>query len=461
VVRTHLHVPGGTGGLHLAVGANAARRVLVDGAQLPARGEGYQTFSPLPAGAHGRDIGLEIELRALEDGPVRAYFALVRDPEAFRRPEWMTAGDGSVPGRTHDLTLRAHLAGPPADPVIQVSSDGACAVLVNGVEVGRQGDFSPYPEHREVRVHPYAVGELLRVGENTLTLRVTDAGTAPTAAALDSAPASRGGLGLLSDASWEAGCEGAPVPLRLRASQAGRDPRFICAWARPHPLPGAHWLEPAAAPGDVVVPVVPDLEPGPERVEWLRFTAPLGTTSLRVPTPLRATVHVEGQAYEPDGAGWVRLVEPLAAGTAVRLELRAVDGRRGGALLDSAVEAVTVRTPVPLTDWEGLGLRALGGYVSYRTTVSLPAGYAGPALLDLGEVRGTASVTVNGTPAGRRVWGPWTFDVSDALHEGDNTVEVVVRGTLAGYLDDASPTRAIAAGQVRTGLFGPVGIILN
>jgi hypothetical protein len=459
-VRTHLTLPDSAGPLHLAVGANAARRVRVDGAELPADGQGYQTFSPLPPRTHGRDVLLEIELRALDAGPVRASFAVVRDSAAFRRPEWMTAGDGSVAGRTHDLTLRTHLAALPADTVIQVSGDGACAVLVNGVEVGRQGDFSPYPEHREVRVHPYDIGAQLRTGENTVTLRVTDTGTTPTAAALDSVPVARGGLGLLSDASWEATCEGAPAVLRLRASQSGRDPRFICAWARPHPLPGAHWLEPAAAPGGVVEPVVPDLEPGPERVEWLRFTAPLGTTALRVPTPLKAAVVVGGQEYGTDDEGRVRFPAPLGAGTAVLLRLLALDGRRGGALLDAAVEAETAESDgVPLADWEALGLRALGGYVRYRTTARLPGGRTGQTLLDLGEVRGTAEVTVNGTPVGQRVWGPWTFEVTDALREGDNEIEVVVRGTLAGYLDDASPTRAIAAGQVRTGLFGPVRIV--
>ncbi|MFJ4921499.1 hypothetical protein [Streptomyces sp. NPDC088725] len=468
-VRTHLTLPGpedvsADSGLFLAVGANAARRVLLDGTELTAPGEGYQTFSPLPPEAYGRDVVVEIELRALEDGPVRASFAVVSDPGAFRRPEWMTAGDGSVPGRTHDLTLRAHLDEIPAEPVVQVSSDGACAVLVNGQEVGRQGDFSPYPDDREVRVHPYSIGERLRTGENTLTLRVTDAGTAPTAAALDSTPAARGGLGWLSGAHWQASCEGAPVPLRPRPSHGGRDPRFICAWARPHPLPGAHWLEPASAAAGVVRPLVPDTAPGPERVEWLRFTAPLGTTALRIPTPLTCSVLLEeageagGQEYGTDAEGWVRFPGPLAAGATVLVRIVAVDGRRGGALLDAAVRAEVEETDVTLTEWAELGLRALGGYVRYRTTAFLPDGPTGRTLLDLGDVRGTAEVTVNGRPVGQRVWGPWTFEVTDTLRKGANDIEVVVRGTLAGYLEEASPTRAIAAGQVRTGLFGPVRI---
>ncbi|MBP0459925.1 hypothetical protein JFN87_20855, partial [Streptomyces bomunensis] len=455
-VRTHLTLPGEAGPRWLAVGANAARRVRVDGAELPVEGDGYQSFSPLPEASAGRTVALDLTLTALADGPVRASFAVVRDPEAYRRPEWLSAGTGGVPGTTYDLTLRTTLEQLPLDARVQVSSDGACAVLVNGTEVGRQGDFNPYPGHREVRVHPYDIGAHLRAGGNELTLRLTDADGAPTAGALDSAPVARGGLGWRSGAHWTAASGGAGVPLVPRPTHLGRDPRFVCAWARPHPLPGAHWLEPAAAQGLVVEPVVPDTAPGPPREEWLRFTAPLGATALRVPTDLRTAVLVDGRELAPDATGRVVLPEPAAAGCEVVLRVSAVDGRRGGALLDAAVAAETAEAVSPLASWEDLGLRALGGAVRYRADLPLPEVPAGRAVLDLGEVRGTAEVSVNGVPCGERVWAPWTVEVTGALRRGGNTVEVVVRGTLAGYLDDASPTRAIAAGQVRTGLFGPV-----
>jgi hypothetical protein len=63
---------------------------------------------------------------------------------------------------------------------------------------------------------------------------------------------------------------------------------------------------------------------------------------------------------------------------------------------------------------------------------------------------------VNGRLAGQLVWGPWRTEVTDLWHSGENKIEIVVRGTLAGYLDDASPTSGVYAGQVRTGMFGPV-----
>jgi hypothetical protein len=145
---------------------------------------------------------------------------------------------------------------------------------------------------------------------------------------------------------------------------------------------------------------------------------------------------------------------PARHGTDVLLRITARDGRRGGALLDGPVELEVTEAEVPLVPWEELGLRALGGQVTYRTSVSAPSG--GRTVLDLGEVRGTADVRVNGTLAAGLVWGPWRAELTDHLRPGENEIEVVVRGTLAGYLDDASPTAGVYAGQVRTGLLGPV-----
>jgi hypothetical protein len=145
------------------------------------------------------------------------------------------------------------------------------------------------------------------------------------------------------------------------------------------------------------------------------------------------------------------------AGSTALLRLAANGGRRGGALLDGPIEVQLVAARVPLVTWEELGLRALGGRVTYRTRLTVPTLEPGTrTVLDLGEVRGTADVWVNGTLADRRVWGPWRSEVTGLLRAGPNELEVVVRGTLAGYLDDASPTSGVYAGQVRTGLLGPV-----
>lgn len=455
--RTHLTVPP-TPQAYLAVGANAARTVRLDGTPVPVNGGGYLSFSPLPTGT---TVRVELEFTADRTGPLRASFAVVADPEAYRRPEFLVPADEPVVGQSTDLTYRLELAAVPTDSTFQVTSDGPCSVLVNGVEIGRQGDYGPYPGFRELQIHAYDPRDRLSSGPNLLTLRVMNTSTEPTAAALDSA-----GLGVQSGAGWAAARDGGTVPLQLRRSQGDRDPRVRYTRPRPHPLPGAGWLAPA--PTDGVIPVIPNLSParaGASRTEWLRLSAPLGTTAMRVPTELEFVAHVDGTTYHPVD-GRVALNAPLPAGTPVVLEFAAGDGRRGGALLDGAVEVEVATAQTTLASWEDLGLRGLGGQVTYRTTIRRQSPVE-PArtLLDLGEVRGTADVLVDGVLVDRLVWGPWVCELTDALRAGEldasgapdeAELEIVVRGTLAGYLDDASPTMAVAAGQVRTGLFGPV-----
>jgi hypothetical protein len=454
-VRTHLTLPE-TAGLHLAVGASAPRRVWVDGTELAVQEVGHQSFSPLPGGLAGHTVEVTIELRAHRDGPVRASFAVVTDVEAFRRPEQIRPGGPIVPGASGEVARTFKLDTPSADPTVHVSADGACVVLLNGTEIGRQGDFSPYPDQRYTSVYAYDLGPHLRAGENTLALRLTDQFAEPATATVDSPPVTAGGLGLVSGPGWTATREGRPVEPWLEPAHR-HDPRHVCERARPHPLPGAAWLDPAAGPGDVVVGLVPDLAPGSERTEWLRLTVPPGTTALTLPTSLEVLGLVGGQEHKTDD-GVLRLQAPAAAGTQVLLRVRATDGRRGGALLDGPVAVEVSGAEAPLVSWEELGLRALGGHVTYRATVSLTADELDGTrtVLDLGSVRGTADVLVNGVPAETLVWGPWRTEVTGLVRPGENTVEVVVRGTLAGYLDDASPTRGVYAGQVRTGLFGPV-----
>ncbi|WP_086819648.1 hypothetical protein [Allokutzneria sp. NRRL B-24872] len=434
-IRTHIDLVEGAG---LVVGAGAPRRVLLNGVELPIEGEGHQSVSPLPSGGE-----LVIELTATRTGPLRASFAVVTDVDAYLRPEWIRPDGPVVVGASHDMTFSFDLNEVPIGTSALIGSDGACSVLVNGVEIGRQGDFNPYPEHREIRLHTYELAPHLVVGVNTVVLRVTHQSHHGTAATFDSAS-----LGVRSGPGWTSA---------VLQREHRRDPRFVCAYPRPHPLPGADWLDPAVSSAGVVVPVVPDIAPTVPRTEQLRFALPPGTVSVRVPSTLDM-IAVVGDEEVKVVDGVLRLPSPARAGDFATLLVSAVDGRRGGALLDGPLEVSVVEAEFPLGDWASLGLHNLGGHVRYRTTFTVPE-LSGRQVLDLGSVRGAVSVIVNGEHAGDLVWGPWRLDVSDFLVTGENHVEVVVRGTLAGYLDDASPTSGVYAGQVRSGLFGPVRLL--
>jgi hypothetical protein len=95
---------------------------------------------------------------------------------------------------------------------------------------------------------------------------------------------------------------------------------------------------------------------------------------------------------------------------------------------------VVPQKPLVLGSWKKQGLAMYGGGVGYvqkfnvpdasgRFTVAIPNWY--------GSV---ARVLVNGQPAGYVAYQPWSLDVSRQIVAGENTVEVVVIGTLKNTL---------------------------
>ncbi len=93
-------------------------------------------------------------------------------------------------------------------------------------------------------------------------------------------------------------------------------------------------------------------------------------------------------------------------------------------------------------------LRLFSGTVRYSCVFKAGPSPAYPAL-DLGSVRETAEVFVNGRPAGVRLWGPFRYDLSGLLREGENTLEVLVTNTPAPKTDGVS---------LPFGLAGPVRV---
>ena len=111
--------------------------------------------------------------------------------------------------------------------------------------------------------------------------------------------------------------------------------------------------------------------------------------------------------------------------------------------------------PLELVDWQDAGLPGHSGAVRYRRRIDAPAG-GGRVTLDLGDVRGTAEVLVDGAPAGVRVCAPYRFELDGRIGADGAELEIVVCNTLAPHLDAVGPTPYVWPGQKRSGLFGPV-----
>jgi hypothetical protein len=453
----------------LAVGAAAGKTAWLDGVELRLDDRGHLATAPvrLDAGAHV----LDLRFAPGEDLRLRAHVAVVRDAERYRRPEWIAARGPARRGARVMLSTSLVVGAVPARAVLQVAAAEPCRVRVNGAEVGRQGGFDPYAEQEVPRVRRYEIADALRAGDNELTLELTEgASVAAVLADWD--------VGTAAGPSWRAARDGVPVPVVARRRQHG-DPAALHLWRRPHPLPGAAWLEGTGPAHDdrCVVPVVFAVPRSrPDRVEWLRFGIPPGATRMELTVHGAARLFVDGAERARTGRGGsgapatvvVDLSGDGPGGVRVgALRIEAVPGHEGGAVLAAPIRFETGPGRIEAGDWEGAGLAEYSGGVRYHRRLDLPprGGTAGArpagsgtgrAVLDLGRVRGTAEVIVNGRSAGVRVCSPYTFDVTESLREGGNDIEVLVFGTLAPYLDAVSPTHFVFPGQRESGLIGPI-----
>ena len=71
-----------------------------------------------------------------------------------------------------------------------------------------------------------------------------------------------------------------------------------------------------------------------------------------------------------------------------------------------------------------------------KYTFSFEAKKAAHAMLDLGTVGEVAQLKINGIDCGIRISSPYRFDISDALRDGENTVEITVSNHLGYALRD-------------------------
>ena len=85
-----------------------------------------------------------------------------------------------------------------------------------------------------------------------------------------------------------------------------------------------------------------------------------------------------------------------------------------------------------LTQWNensNSGIKYFSGVATYTKSIQAPAAWFTPGAqlwLDLGQVEVIAEVTVNGKPVGYAWTKPYRVNVTDALKEGDNQVEIKV-----------------------------------
>jgi len=136
-------------------------------------------------------------------------------------------------------------------------------------------------------------------------------------------------------------------------------------------------------------------------------------------------------------------------------------GYSRGAIFSDPLTYAFDRGRIELGDWGAAGLGSYSGGVKYRQTFVLNQLSKSKYVLDLGIVRGTVEVHVNGKASGVCVWSPYRLDLTDLLVRGENNIEITVFNTLAPYLNSVSPTPFIMDGQTVSGMFGPISLLVT
>lgn len=117
-----------------------------------------------------------------------------------------------------------------------------------------------------------------------------------------------------------------------------------------------------------------------------------------------------------------------------------------------------------LVDWSlDSELRGFSGRGVYTASFTAPGADAGSSvILDLGNVRDVAEVTVNGKHVATLLLRPYRADITDFVHPGENTLEIAVTNTLYNSMTLRNP-RAFRPGPTENpsglmsgGLMGPV-----
>ena len=115
---------------------------------------------------------------------------------------------------------------------------------------------------------------------------------------------------------------------------------------------------------------------------------------------------------------------------------------------------------LPLCDVSKTGaLINYSGKMAYRKTVTLgKRDEDSRVLLSLGQVFVTASVQVNGKNVGILTYPPFVCDITDAVTDGENEIEITVSNTLCNHYSTAPSAYSNFPEDAASGLVGPVEI---
>jgi hypothetical protein len=173
--------------------------------------------------------------------------------------------------------------------------------------------------------------------------------------------------------------------------------------------------------------------------------------------------------FDPDGKPTSK---PMAMSAPALPKLQIAVGQNGwefhgvGIGPASHPEVIDMKMP-SLEDWTMTdGLRNFSGRGQYTTTFTVPDALVdghSHIILDLGDVKDVAQISINGKPGPELLLQPYRADVTSLLHAGENTLQITVTNDLFNALSANGPSANFlpeqtdtANGLLPAGLIGPV-----
>ncbi|MBS7263108.1 MAG: hypothetical protein KIG36_05825 [Eubacteriales bacterium] len=228
--------------------------------------------------------------------------------------------------------------------------------------------------------------------------------------------------------------------LTLRYERAGRT-HFMLRTA-PTPAHDRHTTSWYRHPGLLTFDAFPD-DIG--KTCWMRLTAPPGMEKLLVDGFEAA--YADGVPMKAAEGGFVP-EKPCPRPVRVALRFRLKNGSEDGAVLNGPIRFACGEGLIRSGDWsKGMGLDWYSGGVRYWRDVTLKAGLS--TILDLKKVNASAVITVNGERIATLTSPPFRADITRAIREGQNRIEILVHNTLAPQM---SSTPSVYVGETVSGM---------
>lgn len=451
-----------TGPADLTVSAGAAKSVWWNGVELAA-GAGYSSTARVEVGGGpgGVDL-LEYRLGESENVPARpdaasplgSSFHLVDPGAEGLRPQLMTVGAGLVPDGRVEVRREFSVPGEVERARLVVGAATGLSVLLDGRAVARQEKVEYYEGAwgANPMYFQHDLSAVLGAGHHDLRI-VTDSTDPRDVVFADLVVHhEHGSTVVVSGAGWTASSGGVTVATVEHRGHRGELAPSHAA-TRTHPLSASRWLngDPVVGGPAHAVSTGDDMAPAPQ---WYRFRVPSGTTRVTLPLSVPATVWLDGEEV-PVSEGAVTPAEPLRRVGEVLVRTGPVTFDRGGASWLGPAVVSTTLAPMDLGPWPDLGLRSWSGGVRYSRSVQIPSG-ARDVALHLGEIRGSAEVTVDGDPVGTLFCAPFTVHLGE--RSGEVEVAITVLGTLGPFFEESTPTTWVFPSQRVSGLSGPVSM---